>query len=122
MNPKISIIKNFLISFRINNWIKNLLVFSALLFSKNLLHSIPFLNTLYVFIIFCFLSSTIYLLNDVIDIKNDNEIMTELHSLIDKNTNQKEILIHEIILTKIKEKYNLLTKDIEIKSDSDKFK
>jgi hypothetical protein len=30
MNPKISIIKNLLVSFRINNWIKNLLVFSAL--------------------------------------------------------------------------------------------
>ena len=73
MNPKVLIIKNFLISFRINNWIKNLLVFSALLFSKNLLHTILFLNTLYVFIIFCFLSSTIYLLNDVIDIKNDRQ-------------------------------------------------
>ena len=73
MNPKITIIKNLLISFRVNNWIKNLLVFSALLFSKNLLHTILFLNTLYVFIIFCFLSSTIYLLNDVIDIKNDRQ-------------------------------------------------
>jgi decaprenyl-phosphate phosphoribosyltransferase len=71
MNPKISIIKNLLVSFRINNWIKNLLVFSALLFSKNLLHPFLFLNTLYVFIIFCFLSSSIYLLNDIIDIKND---------------------------------------------------
>ena len=66
-----SLVKNLLVSFRINNWIKNLLVFSTLLFSKNLLHPILFLNTVYVFIIFCFLSSSIYILNDVIDIKND---------------------------------------------------
>ena len=73
MNSKISLIKNLLVSFRINNWIKNLLVFSALLFSKNLFNPSLFLNTLYVFIMFCFLSSSIYLLNDVIDIKNDRQ-------------------------------------------------
>jgi 4-hydroxybenzoate polyprenyltransferase len=73
MNSKISLIKNLIVSFRINNWIKNLLVFSALLFSKNLLNPFLFLKTLYVFIIFCFLSSSIYILNDVIDIKNDRQ-------------------------------------------------
>ena len=73
MNSKISIIKNLLVSFRINNWIKNLLVFSALLFSKNLFNLHLFLNALYVSIIFCFLSSSIYLLNDIIDIKNDRQ-------------------------------------------------
>lgn len=73
MNSKITIIKNLLVSFRMNNWIKNLLVFSALIFSKNLMRPILFLNTVYVFIIFCFLSSSIYLLNDVIDVKNDRQ-------------------------------------------------
>lgn len=56
---------------RVNQWIKNGVVFTAILFSGNLLVPNLFLNCLYAFFIFCLLSSTSYLLNDVIDYKYD---------------------------------------------------
>lgn len=56
---------------RINQWIKNGIVFTAILFSGNLLTPTLFLSTLCAFFIFCLLSSTSYLLNDVMDFKFD---------------------------------------------------
>jgi 4-hydroxybenzoate polyprenyltransferase len=56
---------------RVNQWIKNLVVFTAILFSGNLLVPNLFLNCLYAFLVFCLLSSTSYLLNDIIDYKYD---------------------------------------------------
>lgn len=56
---------------RVNQWIKNLVVFTAILFSGYLLVPNLFFNSLYAFVVFCLLSSTSYLLNDVIDYKYD---------------------------------------------------
>lgn len=56
---------------RVNQWIKNGIIFTAILFSGNLLTPQLFLNTLSAFFIFCLLSSTSYLLNDVVDFKYD---------------------------------------------------
>ncbi|MCX7997029.1 MAG: UbiA prenyltransferase family protein [Patescibacteria group bacterium] len=58
---------------RVNQWIKNLVVFTAILFSGNLLVPNLFLNSLYAFFIFCLLSSTSYLLNDVLDYQYDKK-------------------------------------------------
>ncbi len=63
--------KNYLGLIRIKHWIKNFLVFLPLFFSSNILN----INKLYIgiisFFIFCFSSSIVYMVNDILDIEND---------------------------------------------------
>lgn len=58
---------------RISQWIKNLIVFTAIIFSGNLFEKQAFLNTSYAFFVFCLLSSTSYVLNDIIDYPYDKK-------------------------------------------------
>jgi 4-hydroxybenzoate polyprenyltransferase len=60
-----------LVSLRPHQWTKNLLVFAALAFSKHLYERGPFLTTVAAFLLFCGLSGTVYLLNDVADFERD---------------------------------------------------
>lgn len=52
-------------------WLKNVLVFSGLIFSTSLLKTDVFLTSLAAFIIFCFGSSSVYILNDLRDVNLD---------------------------------------------------
>ncbi len=52
---------------RVNQWVKNLVVFTAIIFSGKLFNGALFLTTVWAFLIFCLLSSTSYVLNDIID-------------------------------------------------------
>jgi len=58
---------------RVNQWIKNLVVFTAILFSGKLFEPDLFIRTLWAFFIFCLLSSTSYVLNDIIDLPYDKK-------------------------------------------------
>lgn len=58
-------------SLRPKQWIKNLLVFAALLFSLNIFHADLTLRAVYAFLLFCAASSSIYLVNDILDVAND---------------------------------------------------
>jgi 4-hydroxybenzoate polyprenyltransferase len=58
---------------RLNQWIKNLIVFAAILFTGKLFDVQIFGQTVYAFFIFCLLSSTSYLLNDIIDYRYDKK-------------------------------------------------
>jgi len=58
---------------RVNQWIKNLVVFTAIIFSGNLFVTEAFLQTTYAFFVLCFLSSTSYVLNDIIDYQFDKK-------------------------------------------------
>ena len=58
-------------SLRPKQWSKNLFVFSALLFSQNILSLPPLLNVLSAFFVFCLLSGSLYVLNDIVDIEQD---------------------------------------------------
>lgn len=60
-------------TFRANQWIKNLVVFTAILFSGKLFDGDLFLRTSFAFLIFCLLSSTSYVLNDIIDFPYDKK-------------------------------------------------
>ncbi len=62
--------KSILIACRPNQWTKNFIVFSAPLFSFSLDGKI-WLSGLYAFIIFSLISSSVYLINDSLDIKSD---------------------------------------------------
>lgn len=52
-------------------WVKNISVFAALVFSGNLYHKILFENTFWTFWIFCFASSATYIFNDIFDAPKD---------------------------------------------------
>ncbi len=66
----------FLILFsalRPRQWLKNLVVFAALVFSRQLFVPEKFLLVLYTFFIFCMLSSGMYLVNDLVDLPSDRQ-------------------------------------------------
>ncbi len=56
---------------RPKQWIKNFFVFAAIVFGGQLLDAGPFTKTLFAFMIFCAVSSAIYIINDILDIKKD---------------------------------------------------
>jgi len=58
---------------RVNQWIKNVIVFTAIVFSGKLFDGNLFLRSLSTFFIFCLLSSTSYVLNDIIDYQYDRK-------------------------------------------------
>lgn len=62
---------------RVNQWIKNLVIFTAIIFSGQLFNFDLFSNTVRAFLIFCLLSSTSYVLNDVIDYPFDKKHATK---------------------------------------------
>lgn len=58
---------------RVNQWIKNLVIFIAIVFSGKLFQVDLLLRSMYAFMVFCLLSSTSYLLNDIIDFPYDKK-------------------------------------------------
>ena len=68
MNNQISLI---LKTMRIKQWPKNVFVFAALVFNRQLVDLQPLLITTIAFFIFCLSSSMVYIINDLADIKSD---------------------------------------------------
>lgn len=58
---------------RPNQWVKNLIIFTAIIFSGKLFDVSLFVQTLTGFFILCLLSSTSYILNDIIDYPYDRK-------------------------------------------------
>ncbi|GLV59144.1 decaprenyl-phosphate phosphoribosyltransferase [Dictyobacter sp. S3.2.2.5] len=56
---------------RPKQWTKNGAVFIGLVFASELFHLYPLIRATVAFIAFCFISSTIYVLNDLLDIEKD---------------------------------------------------
>src|SRR5258708_1798449 len=56
---------------RPRQWIKNFAIFAALIFSGQLLNLSDLVKVFFGFLIFCALSSAIYIINDIFDIKKD---------------------------------------------------
>jgi len=65
------ILFDLLESMRPQQWVKNLLLLAPLLFAKSLGDRTRLFEALLAFIIFCALSSGVYLLNDVLDLEKD---------------------------------------------------
>lgn len=66
-------IKDILTLIRIKDWIKNIIIFLPLIFSGNLSNYNLQINLIIVFIIFSFSSTCIYILNDIVDLKDDQK-------------------------------------------------
>ncbi len=58
---------------RINQWIKNLFVLIPLVFDRQLLRPDSFLKSMLGFFLFCFVSSSVYIINDIMDIEADKK-------------------------------------------------
>src|SRR5271157_5073825 len=58
---------------RPRQWTKNIFVFAALVFDKQLFHRVAFLQTLAGFFLFCLISSSVYIFNDIVDIEADRQ-------------------------------------------------
>ena len=70
-HPSLDQSRDVLISMRPKQWVKNLLLLAALIFSKNVFHPPMLLASVKALVIFCVLSSGVYLLNDLVDIEKD---------------------------------------------------
>lgn len=60
-------------SLRPKQWTKNVAIFAALVFSQRLFEPSFFLETLLAFFLFCFISGSVYILNDVVDLEQDKK-------------------------------------------------
>jgi 4-hydroxybenzoate polyprenyltransferase len=66
-------LRDILKSMRPNQWLKNVFILPALVFDRQLFYLPALFRTLLGFILFCFLSSAIYLLNDIADLESDRK-------------------------------------------------
>lgn len=58
---------------RPKQWPKNGFIFAALIFDRQLFDLIPFIRTFAGFLLFCLLSSTVYIINDLADLESDRK-------------------------------------------------
>jgi 4-hydroxybenzoate polyprenyltransferase len=58
---------------RIKQWTKNAIIFAALVFDRQLTNVVAFGRTLAGFFLFCILSSTVYIINDILDVEADRQ-------------------------------------------------
>ncbi|MHB8134021.1 MAG: decaprenyl-phosphate phosphoribosyltransferase [Anaerolineaceae bacterium] len=58
---------------RIKQWVKNLFVLIPLVFDRQLLNSEALIRSTIGFIIFCLVSSSVYIINDIMDIEADRQ-------------------------------------------------
>ena len=66
-------LKALLKTMRPRQWPKNIFIFAALVFDKQLLNVEAFLHTLAGFVLFCLISSSVYIFNDLADVEADRQ-------------------------------------------------
>ncbi len=65
--------RTILATLRPQQWTKNFVVFAGLIFSQNLGNSHLILKTVLGFVLFCLLSSSVYIFNDLMDVESDRK-------------------------------------------------
>jgi 4-hydroxybenzoate polyprenyltransferase len=91
-------IRDIFYSFRPKQWTKNLFIFSALIFDRQLTNLNSFISTLEGFFIFCSLSSSVYLFNDLFDIDADKNHPTKKNRPIASGRLDKRLAIFIALL------------------------
>ncbi len=69
--------KYYLKELRVHHYIKNLLIFTALIFSGNLFNGRKLLHGFLGFAAFCLISSAVYIINDIFDVEKDRRHPTK---------------------------------------------
>lgn len=69
--------KALLKTMRPKQWVKNVFIFAALVFDHKLFMVSYLLRTVATFVAFCLISSTVYLINDLVDIDKDRQHPTK---------------------------------------------
>ncbi len=69
----LSLLKAILKTMRPKQWAKNIFLFPALIFDRQLENPLALLHTLGGFVLFCLLSSTVYIINDLADVEADRQ-------------------------------------------------
>ncbi|GAW93994.1 decaprenyl-phosphate phosphoribosyltransferase [Calderihabitans maritimus] len=64
-------IRHLILELRPKQWTKNLIVFAALIFSENIFDAELLIRSIGAFFAFCFISGTVYILNDIFDREKD---------------------------------------------------
>ncbi|MHC1632103.1 MAG: UbiA family prenyltransferase [Methanotrichaceae archaeon] len=70
-------LKDIIISMRPWQWYKNLILFVGITFSLNLLNFQMWFTAISAFVIFCMLSGSEYIINDILDIEKDKKHPTK---------------------------------------------
>ena len=65
--------KEYIKLIRVKHWIKNLLIFLPIFFSKNLGNQEKIISVIIGFISFSFVASSIYIINDIRDVEKDRK-------------------------------------------------
>ena len=70
-------IKALIKTIRPKQWYKNILIFVGIVFSLNILNFQMWLGVILAFVLFCMLSGSEYIINDILDIKKDRKHPTK---------------------------------------------
>ena len=70
---EVELIKELITTMRPKQWYKNLVIFAGIIFSLNLLNFQMWLDVIFAFAIFCILSGSEYIINDIIDVEKDRK-------------------------------------------------
>jgi len=70
-------IKEIIVTMRPKQWYKNLILFAGIVFSMNLLNVQMWQNVIAAFAIFCMLSGSEYIINDILDVEKDRKHPTK---------------------------------------------
>lgn len=85
---------------RPKQWTKNLLLFAALLFAEKLLDPSAVLEALLAFVAFCLASSSVYVVNDLVDVERDRAHPEKRHRpLASGQVSQGKALVLTLALT-----------------------
>lgn len=77
--PSWQLLVNLFLLLRPQQWIKNVLLFAGLIFSFELFYLPSIASALLGFVTFCFLSGSVYIINDLVDIKEDRKHPQKKH-------------------------------------------
>ncbi len=83
---------------RPHQWTKNVVVFAALVFDGKFLQPEPLVRTVIAFVLFCLVSSAVYLLNDLADIEKDRAHPTKQNRPLAAGTLKPWIAVAAIIV------------------------
>lgn len=84
--------------FRVHQYIKNLFIFMPLLFSFSFSNTDDNINTLLAFLLFSILTSSVYIFNDLLDIKEDRAHPTKKNRPLAKGSVSKKSAVLLILL------------------------